>query len=342
MKRILPALAAASAAQALLAAGAQAQPAEAFYRSTPLTIVVGYTPGGAYDVYARTVGRHIGDQLPGKPRVIVQNMPGAGSLKSANYIYALAPRDGSQIAAFARGVPAQPLLDAQGVQYDATKLNWIGSPSSEVSVVFSWATTSFKTFEDLRQREMSVAASGSGADSAINAQALNGILGTKLKIVVGYPGNAEMLLAVERGETEGNAGTSWSFISSAKRDWLTQNKINLLAQLGLKKHPDLAHVPLVLDLAKTPEDRKALELVVSRQAMAYPLAAPPDIPGDRLKALRDAFDAMVKAPAFIEDVKRQQLEVDATSGVEMTEFIKALYATPPAVIERARAAVQGK
>lgn len=332
---------------ALLAAGiavgsAVAQTSvESFYSSTPLTLIVGYSPGAAYDIYARTVGRHIGKHIPGQPKVIVQNMPGAGSMKAVNYLYGLGRKDGSQIAAFARGIAMQPLLDDQGVQFDATKLEWIGSPSSEVSVVLSWHKTPFMRLEDAKEREMSVGASGSGADSAIFPKILNGVLGTKFKVVTGYPGNAEMLLAVERGEVDGNAGTSWATLSGSKKDWVADKKINILVQLGLKKHPDLPDVPLVLDLASTPEDRKVLELIVSRQAMAYPFAAPPGIPGDRLQALRTAFDKMVQDPEFMADAKKQGFDVDPMGGAEIAAIIKDLYASPPALVERARAALQG-
>lgn len=324
------------------AAPVAAQPSiESFYSSTPLTIIVGYSPGAAYDIYARTVGRYIGKHIPGNPKIIVQNMPGAGSMKAVNYIFALGRKDGSQIAAFARGIAMQPLLDDQGVQFDATKLEWIGSPSSEVSVVLSWHNTPFKRLEDAKQREMSVGASGSGADSAIFPRILNGVLGTKFKVVTGYPGNAEMLLAVERGEVDGNAGTSWATLSGSKKEWVTDKKINILVQLGLKKHPDLPDVPLVLDLASNAEERKVLELIVSRQAMAYPFAAPAGVPADRLRALRTAFDKMAQDPEFIADARKQGFDIDPMSGTEIAAIIKDLYGSPPALVERARAALQG-
>ncbi|MDB5593161.1 MAG: tripartite tricarboxylate transporter family receptor [Hyphomicrobiales bacterium] len=334
-------LLAALAATSLSAGWAQAQTSvENFYRNNALTIIVGYSPGAAYDLYARTVAQHLGKQIPGNPKVIVQNMPGAGSMNAVNYLYTLAKKDGSQIAAFARGIAMQPLLDDQGVKFDATKLGWIGSPSSEVSVVLSWKGTAFKTLEDVRQREMSVAVSGSGADSAIFPRVMNSILGTKFKLVTGYPGNSEMLLAVERGEVDGNAGTSWSTLSGSKSEWVSGHRINILAQLGLKKHPDLPDVPLVTDLAKTPDDRKVLELIVSRQDMAYPFAAPPEVPEDRFAALRAGFDKMVRDPDFIADAKKQGFEVDPMSGADMESLVKKLYASPPALVERARAALR--
>jgi len=314
---------------------------ETFYKTQPLTIIVGYSPGAAYDLYARNVAQHLGKHIPGAPKILVQNMPGAGSLNAVNYIYQLGKKDGSQIVAFARGIAMQPLLDETGVKFDATKLEWIGSTSSEVSVVLAWRGSGFKTLDDAKARPMSVAVSGSGADSAIFPRVLNSVLGTQFKLVTGYPGNSEMLLAVERGEVDGNAGTSWATLQGSKREWMTDNKVNLLVQLGLRKHPDLPNVPLALDLATNPEDRKVLELILSRQQMAYPYAAPPGVPEDRLAALRSGFDQMTKDPDFIADAKKQGFEVDPMTGDEIGKLVKGLYASPPALVARAKAAVNG-
>ena len=207
-----------------------------------VNVVIGYSPGAIYDAYGRLVARHIGKHLPGNPTIVPQNVPGAGSLRSANYLYAVAPKDGSTIGLFARGMAMQPLLDEQGISFDAQKFNWIGSVSAEVSVVLASAASPFKTIEDTQQREMVVAASGSGADSVIFPYILNGVIGTRFKVVTGYPGNAEMLLAVERGEAHGNAGTSWTTLVSIKPDWVRERKINVLLQLAGRKHRDLAHV----------------------------------------------------------------------------------------------------
>src|SRR6476620_10846609 len=195
------------------------------------TMVVGYSPGATYDIYTRTFARHLGRYLPGKPAVVVQNMAGAGSLRSANFIYNQAPKDGTTIGMFARGLAMQPLLDMTGIQYEARKFNWIGSISSDVSLVLSWHNRPFKTIDDLRQREMVVAGTGSGADSVIFPYILNGVLGTKMKIVTGYPGAADFLLAVERGEADGTAGVAWSGILASRAEWITQKRINVIVQL---------------------------------------------------------------------------------------------------------------
>lgn len=302
-----------------------------------MTMVVGYPPGAIYDVYGRLVARHLGKHLPGNPTVVVQNMPGAGSLRSANYLYTVAPKDGSTIGLFARGIAMQPLLDPQGVQFDAQKFGWLGSTSSEVSVVIASAASPFKTIADARAREMVVSASGSGADSVIFPYILNGVIGTKFKVVTGYPGNADMLLAVERGETDGNAGTSWISLVSIKPDWVRDKKINVLLQMASKKHPNLAHVPLALDFAKNESDAKVLELIFSRQQMAYPFVAPPGLPPERLQALRRSFDATMKDPEFLEEAKRQHLDIAPVSGEEIAAIIRKVYASPPDVIARAKA-----
>ena len=194
---------------------------EEFFRAKGLTIAVGYTPGSGYDLHARTLARHIANFLPGHPTVIVQNMPGAGSLKAANYLYSQAPADGSQIALFARGLVMQQLFDRQGIQFDALKFNWIGSTASEVGVVFAWHTTPFFTIADVQAKEMIVAGTGSGANSVIYPYVLNGILGTKFKVVTGYPGASETMLAIERGEVDGQAGNSWGNFLTAKQSWVT-------------------------------------------------------------------------------------------------------------------------
>ncbi len=305
-----------------------------------LSLVIGYPPGASYDIYARTFARHLGKHLPGNPTVVVQNMAGAGSLRAANYLYNTAPKDGSAIGIFSRGLAMQPLLDDEGIQYDAQKFNWIGSLTSEVSILMSWHTTPFKTIDDVRTREMVVAATGSGSDSIIFPYILNGVLGTKLKVIVGYPGNADMLLAMERGEADGNAGTSWSGLTAFKAEWIREKKINVMLQLAGRKHPDLGNVPLVMDLAKTASDKGVLEFIFARQQMAYPLVAPPGVPAERVQLLRQAFEAVMKDPEYRADAQKQGLEVDPARGVEIEALVRKIYASPPEVVARAKAAME--
>ncbi len=327
------------AGQALVSTGAAAQSLEVFFKSQPFTIVCGYPPGASYDAYARIIARHIGKHLPGQPTVIVRNMPGAGSVTAANHLYTGAPKDGSVIGTFSRGVPMMPLLDDQGARFDPRQFNWIGSPSTEVSLALSWHTSPAKTFEDLRTKEITVAASGPAADSTVFARVLNAVLGTKLKIISGYTGAADILLAIERGEVDGSTGISWSSLARGKKDWIEQKKINFLVQLGLSGRDDLQGVPVVVDLAKTEEDRQVLELIFSRQTVAYPFTAPPGVPADRLQATRDAFAATMKDPEFLAEAERTDMTIDPVSASEIATMLERAYASAPQVLERARAAV---
>jgi tripartite-type tricarboxylate transporter receptor subunit TctC len=305
-----------------------------------VNLVVGYPPGAAYDIYMRNLARHLGKHLPGNPTVVPQNMAGAGSLRAANFLYNAAPKDGSTIGMFARGLAMQPLLDEQGIQYDARKFNWIGSLGTDVSMVLSWHTKPYKTIDDVRQREMIVAATGSGADSVIFPYILNGVLGTRFRVVTGYPGATDFLLAVERGEADGTAGVSWSSIIAGKPDWVRERKINVLVQLGTKKHPDLGAAPLVMDFAKNESDRGVLELIFARQEMAYPVVAPPGVPAERVQVLRQALDAVVKDPDYLADARRQTLETDAVKGADIAALVNRLYASPAEVIARAKQAME--
>lgn len=328
--------AALSGIAALLTATAHAQSVESFYKSRPLTIVIGFTPGGGYDLYGRTVGRHIPKHLPGSPNVVVQNMPGAGSLKAINYLYNNAPKDGSTIGTFSRGIPMEPLLGNQEARFDPLKLNWIGSPSQETNVVFAWHTTPFKTMDDLKTQEMIVASTGQGADTATFPLLLSDLLKSKVKVVTGYPGAAETLLAVERGEVHGMGGLSWGYVKSARPGWIKENKINVILQFAAVKNEELKTVPMATDLVRDEGDRQLLDMFISRLIMAWPLAAPPDVPADRVLALRTALAATVKDPAFLAEAEKQNMDVDPVSGEAIETLLKRIYASPPAVVARAR------
>jgi tripartite-type tricarboxylate transporter receptor subunit TctC len=329
MKKAAAAIALIASALACTSAGAQ-----------QITMVVGYSPGATYDIYTRTFARHLGKHLPGKPNVVVQNMAGAGSLRSANFIYNTAPKDGTTIGMFARGLAMQPLLDMTGVQYEARKFNWIGSISSDVSLVLSWHTRPFKTIDDLRKSEMVVAGTGSGADSVIFPYILNGVLGTKMKIVTGYPGAADFLLAVERQEADGTAGVSWSGLNASKPEWIVNKRINVIVQLGLKRDPGMNPAPLVMDYAKSDSDRGVLELIFGRQDMAYPIVAPPGTPPERVAVLRQAFEAVMRDPEYLADAKKQHLEAAFMRGEEIEKLVERVFASPPDVIERAQKAIE--
>ena len=328
-------------AMLLMAAGhgaASADPVADFYRGRQITFVIGYTVGAAYDANGRLVARHLGRNVPGQPQVVVQNMPGAGSLTSANHLYNVAPKDGTVIGIFSRGNAMYPLLEGQA-QFDALKFGWIGSSQKETSLVLTWHTTPFKTLEDIKRNEMVVGATGAGADSIVYAQAFNALLGTRMKIVTGYPGNNEVMLAMERGEVHGAPSASIGTLMSGRPQWLTEGKVNLIAQIALEKHPTkFKDVPLAAEHALSPLDRQAFELIAARQAMAYPVTAPPGIPAERLEALRTAFLATMKDPDFVADAEKAGMEVDPIGGAELAALVARIYASPAEAIARARAA----
>jgi tripartite-type tricarboxylate transporter receptor subunit TctC len=318
---------------------ASAQTPDDFYRNKILTIVVGNPPAGVFDVQARLLARHMARHLAGHPTIVVQNLPGAGGLKAANYLYRVAPHDGTFFGIFADGLILQQLLDPQGIQFDARRFQWIGGFTQETSIVYAWHLSSFENLGDVTKREMRVAGSGAGANSVVYPRVLNRILGTKFKVVSGYPGAADTMLAVERGEVDGQVGGTWANLMSIKPDWLSSGKIRILAQLGQKKLFQLPNVPLVIDMVHNATDRSALALLLSKQAIGYPFVAPPGIPEDRLAALRDAFEKTVRDPEFEHDPASQQLDVNLVTGGEIEKLVEGLFASPPGIVVRAKALV---
>lgn len=318
--------------------GVTAQDLADFFRKQPFQIVVGSAAGGSYDFYSRALARHMGSHLPGQPGIVVQNMPGGGGYLAANYIYSAAPKDGSVIATFSRSVPFQPLYDRTGVGFDPLRLAWIGSPSNEASVALAWATTPVKTFADLRNRGMTVASTGPGTDSSVYARVVTNVFKLNNRIVTGYRGSGDMLLAAERGEVEGVIGVSWSSIWPAKKDAVEAGRINFLAQLALTPKGDrLAGVPLIVDLTQNESDKRLLEIVFARQTIAFPFCAPPEVPPDRLKAIRDAFARTLADPQFLADAEKANMSIGPVSGDEMLAILKRVYASEPALVERVKA-----
>ena len=311
-----------------------------FYRGKTVQMLVGFGPGGGYDLYARTLARYMGKHIPGNPTMVPQNMPGAGGVKVMNYLYNVAHKDGTVIATFARGLAIEPLLGhAQGMQFDATKFGWVGSVSNEVSICAYWSTTGIKTWQDMETKPSSIGASAAGADSEIFPTVLRNLFHLPAKVVTGYSnGGADIVLGMERGEVGGRCGWSWSSLLSENKALLDNKKINIVLQLGLQKFGDLPNVPSVMDLPTTPQNKAALKLIVSRQSIARPFAAPPGLPPERLQALRAAFDATMKDPQFLAEAKRLNLEVRPVNGADVQKLIKELYATPPDVVKLAASA----
>ena len=328
----------AACAGLLPASIANAQSPADFYKGRTLDFYIGYSVGGGYDLYARTIGRHLGKHIPGNPTVVMKNMEGAGSLRLANWMFRVAPKDGSVIATIGRGTGFDPILGVKGATFDGTKFTWIGSANNEVSVCVAWnATSGIKTFQDLFTKEMTVGGTSTSADTDAFPRILNGVLGTRMKIVSGYPGGNDVVLAMERGEIQGRCGWSWSSVMSTHKAWLAEKKMTVLTQLALQKHPDLPDVPLVMDLAKTDEQKQILRLIFARQVMGRPYFAPPGVPADRAEALRKAFMETMQDKDFLADAEKAQLEITPVSGDEVQKLVAEVYATPPEIAKKAAA-----
>jgi tripartite-type tricarboxylate transporter receptor subunit TctC len=318
----------------LLTVPAHAQSVEAFYTGKTINLAIGFTPGGGYDLYGRLVARHLGKHIPGKPNIVAQNMPGAGSMRAAQHLFSIAPKDGTALATFGRQMGITPLLNP-AAQYDGTKFTWLGSITNEVSTCVTWNKSAVKDWAGLLNTPVTFAGDGPGADPDVFANLYNNVFNTKIKIIAGYRGTNPMILAMERGEVDGFCGLSWSTVKARHMDWFKNKTINVLVQAALKKESDIPDVPLALDLATTEEQRQVLKVFLYGQEMARPFAAPPDIPADRNAALVTAFETMLKDPEFLSEIKKLNLDLNPTSATDIDKMLKELYATPKSVLERA-------
>ena len=316
---------------AIAAVAVFAVPCPAAAQDKPLTIVVGFGSGGGYDLWARTLGRHIGRHLPGRPAVVTQNMTGAGSLNAANHLYSVAPRDGSTIGLIARDAVLSPLLGQRGARFDATKFSWIGSPTMETNVCVVFHTARVQTYDDLLHTEAILGSTGFGSGASVYPRALNALLGTKFRLITGFASTSDVFLAMERGEVDGNC-ESLDSIASRRPDWVSSGKVKVLFEGGAE--PRLKNVPFILDKARTEEERLAIRLLYAGQGFGRPFLAPPDLPAERLAAVRAAFDATMKDPAFAEDVHRQGFELDPKSGEQLAALVARIHATPKAIVDK--------
>jgi tripartite-type tricarboxylate transporter receptor subunit TctC len=323
--------------------GASAQEdVAAFYKDKTVRMVVGVAVGSGYDINARTLARHMAGHIPGNPTIIVQNQPGAGSLTMTNSLYTSGPFDGTVIGAPFNGLPTAPLLQPNGVRFDPTKLNWIGSTNRETHVTYVWHTAPVQSLDDLKTKELVVGAQAPGTTQYDFPALGNDLFGWKFRIVKGYDGTPKIHLAMESGEVQGVGATSWTTLKAINSNWLADKKIKVIAQWGLRKHPDLPDVPSVLDLAKTDADRKALLLGLARLEFGRPFFVPPGVPAARVEALRQAFDATMKDPAFLEEAEKLKLDIDPLSGQEVAKLVAEVAVTPPEVAARVRTALEPK
>jgi tripartite-type tricarboxylate transporter receptor subunit TctC len=298
-----------------------------------LAIIIGFGSGGGYDLWGRTLARHIGRHLPGRPAVVPQNMLGAGSLNAANHLYAVAPRDGTAMGIIARDAVLAPLIGQKGARFDATKFSWIGSPTMETNICIVYHTARVQTFDQLLHQELIVGATGFGSGASVYPRALNALMGTKFKLITGFPSSSDVFLAMERGEIEGIC-ESLDSVAGRRPDWLTSGKAKILLQGGIEADPHLKDVPFILDRARSDEERQAVRLLYAGQGFGRPFLAPPELPPQRLTMLRDAFNATMADPAFAEDVHKQKLDLDPRTGEQLAALATSIYATPKEIVDK--------
>jgi tripartite-type tricarboxylate transporter receptor subunit TctC len=325
----------AAIAATLAALGAPAAQADDFFAGKQITFIVGAGVGGGYDLQARVTARHLGKHIPGNPTIVPRNMEGAGSLRLANWIYNVGPKDGTALATIGRGTAFDPLLGSKGAQFRADRFTWIGSANNEVSICVAWKGSGVTRFEDVLTKELIVGGTGQAADTDQFPRILNGVLGAKFKIVSGYPGGNDVTLAMERGEVKGRCGWSWSSVLATHKRWIDDKSITVLAQLSLNKHPDLPDVPLIMDFAKSEDQQQIFKLIFARQVMGRPYLAPPGVPADRADALRKAFMDTMRDPEFLAEAEKSQLEITPVAGPEVEKLVNDLYQTPKALADKA-------
>ena len=314
---------------------AYAQDAASFYAGKNVSVIVGFGPGGGYDLYARLLARYYGPHIPGKPNVIVQNMPGAGGVNAANFVYNTAAKDGTVIAGVNQGAALFQQLGGKGAQYDASKFRWIGRMASSNNVAYTWTASGVRTIEDAKKQEVIMAGSGVISDANIYPNVLNGLLNTRFKIINGYAGTNESNLALERGEVQGRGGGSYSSLQTTRPQWLKDGTISLLVQIGLDKEPDLPNVPTLLDLVTNEQDRQIATLVTLPVEIGYNYWSAPEVPADRVEALRKSFEIAMKDPALLAEAKKISLDIRYKSGAELEDMVVKASKTPPEVLKRA-------
>jgi tripartite-type tricarboxylate transporter receptor subunit TctC len=319
------------------ASGARANSVEEFYKGKTINLIIGYSVGGGYDLYARQLARHIGKYIPGRPTIVPQNMTGAGSLRAASYLYTAAPKDGTAFGTFSRAMAIQPLLS--NAPFDGTKFTWLGSVTNDTSTCITWHTSPVKTWSDMLEKPVTFGGEGPGADPDIYALLYKNVFGAKVKLVAGYHGTNDVTLAMERGEVDGLCGLSWSTLKSRHMQWMKDKKINILVQAAFKKEPEMGDVPLITEAVKTPEQGQILKLILTTQELARPFAAPPGIPADRKAALIAAFDQTMKDPEFLSEAQKLNLDINPVSAKTIDEQLAELYATPKDVLEKASQAI---
>jgi tripartite-type tricarboxylate transporter receptor subunit TctC len=324
----------------LSAAPAKSQTAEDFFKGKKIDMIIGYSAGGTYDLYARLIARQMGNYLPGNPVIVPRNMPGGGSRTAVTWLYTAAPRDGSVLATADQSLAVEQAMGDKQLKIDTRELIYIGNPAADNNTTAILSTSPVKNIEDAKRIEIPLGATG-GSTSSQYPKAMNALLGTKFKIITGYPGGNDINLAMERGEVAGRGSNSWGAWKSTRPQWVSEGKLTILVQIGLFKAPDLPNVPLLMDLAKNEEDRAVLKLLSASTTIGRPIFTTPGVPDDRVKLLRSSFDRMMKDAAFLDVAKKENLDIQPVSGEEMQRIVADIVATPPKIAARLQEIIGG-
>jgi tripartite-type tricarboxylate transporter receptor subunit TctC len=327
---------------AMMALPVQANPVEDFYRGKTITLIAGYSAGGGFDLYARVISNYLGKHVPGQPRIVVQNMPGAGSLRAASHIYNVAPKDGTVISLTRAPVIAPLLGNTAGATFDVTKFTWLGSGASDLTVCALLGNPQINSMADALKIEHTLGGLGPGSDEDMYTKILRRLIGMKAKLVSGYPGGAEMLLAVERGELDGRCGWAWSSIKISKPDWIANKKIKVLNVLSLERSPELPDAPSVMEFVKDERHRQIFHFVLNASTLGRPFVAPPAIPDDRAIALRKAFEDTMKDPAYLAEMQAKKLDVGPISWQAIGALLTDFYSTPQDVVDETRTIISSE
>ena len=314
---------------------ASAQTPEAFYKGRAIDLIVGYPPGGSNDLYARIVARHMGKYIPGNPTLVFRNMPGAGSIVASNYVYNIAPKDGSVLALVSPTSPLDEKLGAVGAKYDSGKFTWIGRMAASTNATFFMKDSPIKTVDDMFTKESRLSATGAGSTVVVFPTVMNNVLHSKFNLIMGYKGSGEAMLAMSRGESDGHS-TSLDALDAEHPDWIKDGTVRVLVQYGLERHPLLPDVPTVVELAKTDEQRDILRAVMSSVEVGKMIFSSPGIPADRAETLRRAFDKMVTDPEFVADVEKARMDIGPMRGEDLQKLVQSVVGMPPDLLEKVK------
>jgi tripartite-type tricarboxylate transporter receptor subunit TctC len=335
-------LAAAIASLSLAGGAADAQTVEQFYAGRTLTMIVSTGAGGGYDASARIVAHHMERHIPGHPTIVVKNMPGAGHAVGARYVYNVAPQDGSTLASLGQNLPMAQLLDPDKMKFRMEKLNWIGNVTQENNVTIAWSKTGITSFKDLMQKELIVGVQGVNSTSAQFPLAMSNVLGARFRLINGFSGTQTIILAMERGEVSGLGSIAWATVKARHPDWISQKKAVPLVQIGTKRLRDLPDVPLMIELGRNAAEKQVFEMLSSGIFIGRPILTTPNVPADRVAALRKAFDDTVKDPAYLADAKKAEIEVDPVPGAEVQAYVEKLVSASPDSVKLLKAALSAK